>query len=307
MDKDKMLPYFGKKQDILNMFLPEQICGSCKKERHIYVDNGAPFLLVAHIDTVQAPRLDKYNRGAGFDDRLGVYMGHKLCQERPELFDLLLTDYEEQGASTAEFFWPSHDYKLIIGLDREGDDYVDYGYASDELHNALSSYRFMQGFGSFSDICFMDHIEVNKINIGMGTYSGHSSKSGFHRPILELQIERLLSFCEDHRDTDWPIVVQDIWQRRGWGNGWNDEWYDKSYIKPLPSNRWPPPDSFCVDEDDEDWPWMEKCDLCGQQCNSDDMEWIEDCLVCPDCYHECLLDEPILSWEEEERQRLMKG
>jgi hypothetical protein len=207
MRKQDLLPYFRSKDAILAMFPKQQHRGRQKRERHIYADNGAPILLVAHIDTVQAPRLDRVNRGAGFDDRLGVYLGHQLVWAYPHLFDLLLTDYEEQCASTAEYFTPSHDYNLIVGLDREGEDYVDYGLASQELRDALEQGGFTQEVGTFSDICFMDHIRANKINVGLGTQKGHSSHSSFDMGIFYRQVRRLIAFCELHRDTQWPKAV----------------------------------------------------------------------------------------------------
>lgn len=215
MNKQDLAPYFGSKEAILTMFSEHQRRGKMKQERHVYVDNGAPFLLVAHIDTVQTPRLDRVNRGAGFDDRLGVYLGHKLVRERSHLFDLLLTDYEEKASSTALYFTPSHDYKLVIELDREGEDYVDYGLASDKLHAALKECGFTFGEGSFSDICFMDHVKCNKINIGLGTKHGHSKHSRFDMGVFYRQVKRLLDFSELNRDKHWPEADGNL----GWGWG----------------------------------------------------------------------------------------
>lgn len=209
MRKQDLMPYFGSKKAILGMFPAHQHRGGKRRERHVYVDHGAPLLLVAHIDTVQTPRLDRVNRGAGFDDRLGVYLGHKLVQERPDLFDLLLTDYEESGGSTAAYFTPSHDYHLVVELDREGEDYVDYGLSSYELRQALDDGGFEMGQGIFSDICVMDQVECNKINLGLGTYNGHSKNSGFDVNVFYRQVRRLLDFAELHRDAKWPEAVGD--------------------------------------------------------------------------------------------------
>lgn len=219
MRKQDLSPYFGGKREILRMFPAHQHRGKRRKERHIYVDNRAPVLLVAHIDTVQTPRLDRVNRGAGFDDRLGVYLGHKLVRSRPDLFDLLLTDYEETGGSTAAYFTPSHDYKLVVELDREGEDYVDYGLASSELRWALEDCGFTHQQGLFSDICMMDHVKCNKFNLGLGTHHSHSKDSGFDMGVFERQVKRLLDFVEMYKDITWP-------EADGKDRGWFGSVYD---------------------------------------------------------------------------------
>jgi len=183
------------------MFSPGQVVGMGKR-KHVYVDNGSPILLVAHVDTVQTPRLNQDQcTGAGFDDRLGVCLAHKLVKEYPAIFDLLLTDFEESGGSTAAFFNPTHEYNLVVELDREGGDYVDYGLASDELHDLLASYGFTKGRGSYTDICSMPQVECCKINVGIGTFNSHGKKSGYDKAVADLQIARLLSFIRDHHDT----------------------------------------------------------------------------------------------------------
>lgn len=280
MNKQDLAPYFGGKEAILKMFSNAQRRGGSKRERHVYVDNGAPFLLVAHIDTVQPPRLDRVNRGAGFDDRLGVYIGHKLVRERPYLFDLLLTDYEETASSTAVYFTPSHDYRLVVELDREGEDYVDYGLASDELRAALEAGGFTYGLGSFSDICFMDHVRCNKINIGLGTKHGHSAHSRFDMGVFYRQVRRLLDFAESHRDITWPEAQADIWG------------FFRNDTKHMDVDC---PRELIYDKRNERFPrqylndrvqWLE-CDSCGDLCDVDELvyDYLYDGFLCGSCHH----------------------
>ncbi len=250
INKSTLSPYFKRKSDILAMIPIHQVHNQIKRERYVYVDNGAPLLLVAHIDTVQPPRLDSANRGAGFDDRLGVYLGHTLATERPDLFDLLLTDYEECGRSTAEFFEPTHAYRLVVGLDREGEDYVDYGLASDELRDALARAGFIRGVGSYSDVCSMGHVRCNKFNVGLGIAGSHSAHSTFDQGVFERQTRRLMAFVDRHRDTTWPEVVE------------VDEW--------GPWGLW-----------DERLAWMEEEDMLMSDAT---MELVE-CLGCGDVGH----------------------
>ena len=297
MNKQDLAPYFGSKEAILTMFSEHQRRGKMKQERHVYVDNGAPFLLVAHIDTVQTPRLDRVNRGAGFDDRLGVYLGHKLVRERSHLFDLLLTDYEEKASSTALYFTPSHDYKLVIELDREGEDYVDYGLASDKLHAALKECGFTFGEGSFSDICFMDHVKCNKINIGLGTKHGHSKHSRFDMGVFYRQVKRLLDFTTLHTDSTWPKAEDDAWKffHYGWKHTCDD--CCDCCLEPTPfkdlthdtqNGRFLCPDCVqhmreCLNECVQ---WFE-CESCGDPCNIDELAYdhLYGGFLCGSCRH----------------------
>jgi len=209
MTINELRPYFWSKDSILRMFSQRQLKGVVKSERYVCVDHGAPLLLVAHIDTVHTPRLDTVTKGAGFDDRLGVYAAHQLCLRYPTWFDLLLTDYEEQIASTAKFFEPTHQYHVVIGLDREREDYVDYGLASDELREVLRVVGFTRGIGTWSDIGSMDHVDCNKINVGLGAYNGHSTHSGFDLGEYHRQIARVVAFARDYREHVWPTAEYD--------------------------------------------------------------------------------------------------
>lgn len=194
MNKTEISKFFGKKKTLLKQFEGHVVGGGI--QRYVYVDNNAPVLLVAHIDTIQTPKLTRGNTGAGFDDRLGCFLANQLAKEYPECFDLLLTDYEETGGSTARYFKPSHEYNFVVELDREGSDYVDYGLASDEMTAALEMEGFVKGQGSYSDILELDHLQCSKINLGIGTYNGHGVNSGFNEPVADLQINLLLAFVD---------------------------------------------------------------------------------------------------------------
>ena len=201
MNKTNMGKYFGRKDTLMKQFRKGQIYGNWDTH-YIYVDNNSPVLLVAHMDTVQTPELRAGNTGAGFDDRLGCFVGHQLVKNYPQWFDLLITDYEESGSSTAEFFCPSHEYNFVVELDREGAGYVDYDLASEELQQYLWVYGLECNWGSYSDIVEMDFIKCSKINLGLGTYNGHaeSPHSGFIESTLDSQIKKLLNFVEDYHD-----------------------------------------------------------------------------------------------------------
>lgn len=194
MDKNGIGKFFGKKSTLLKLFKYDIV--GFDETRYVYVDNEAPVLLVAHIDTVQKPRLEKWNTGAGFDDRLGCFLGYQLVNKYPQWFDLLLTDYEETGNSTAEFFEPSHEYNFVVELDREGMNYVAYGLACDEMKLALEMCGLDLEYGTYSDILELDHLKCSKINLGIGCYNSHGLHSGFQESVTDSQIEKLLNFVE---------------------------------------------------------------------------------------------------------------
>ena len=260
MRKAELLPYFGGKQRIIDMFPPECLYGSKKRYRYVHVNNEAPILLVAHIDTVISPRLVKVNTGAGFDDRLGVYAAHKLLQAYPQWFDLLLADYEEEGKSTAGYFLPKHPYKLVIELDREGTGFVDYDLASDSLKKTLKAYGLEEHLGSFSDICFLWNVKCNMINVGLGIFNSHSPNSGFHIHDFQQQMKKLLFFLEDNHNVDWPEAEGESFY------GWDQ--YRRAYSR----------SSYSYDDD----AWM-KCEWCGKYFSQDKLSVIDSSILCGEC------------------------
>ena len=206
IDFEELPAFFVAKKHLLNRFR-DKIIGT-KKTRVVYFDNKAPILLVSHVDTVQTPRLESCGmRGAGFDDRLGCYLSYTLQQQRPDLFDVVWCDYEESGRSTGQHFTPSHDYNFIIELDREMDDFVDYDLAdSDFLTKFKEVTNIEHGWGSFSDIASMDHIDSTKINLGIGIAQGtnHSPNSRFYPFMCLSQIDKMMKFVELYKNQHWP-------------------------------------------------------------------------------------------------------
>jgi hypothetical protein len=148
-----------------------------------HIKNGGTVLLVAHIDTVLPPckpRVKKKRiKAIGLDDRLGVYMAIKLMENLSGLVDVLITDDEEIGLSSAELMTKEElfKYNVIIGLDRRGTDFVSYGMADKDLINAYKEYA-DYGFGSFSDIAYLeDSASCGCINVGIGYYKAHEKDS----------------------------------------------------------------------------------------------------------------------------------
>lgn len=272
-------PYFGNKKSIWRLFanhihMDDRVG---KRTRYAYVDNGAGVLLVAHIDTVQPPRLDDETTGAGFDDRVGVALGHYLVREYPDSFDLLLTDYEESGGSTARYFKPSHEYRIVVELDREGEDFVDYGLASEETIAEMEEWGFRWNWGSYTDICSMPQVKCDKVNIGVGVYHSHSPQSGYRPTEMWRQVARLLGWLGvdesqepvhypsgrgmEPEERQWEVYGEegeDTWiadrlREQGWGEDQIEE-----ELRGLGEYEWEcgrdwPEDWPNVDDEEEDW------------------------------------------------------
>ena len=164
----------------------------------IYQDNGSKILAVAHLDVVmkQKPKLSK-NGGRIYapqlDDRLGA---HILLDVLPEFieFDLLLTTNEECGASTAEFFESEREYNWMFEFDRALNDVVTYQYESEDWELALSEFFGFPNYGSYTDICDLDHLGICGVNVGCGYNLQHTTKCYADLSMTEKMIQRFLNF-----------------------------------------------------------------------------------------------------------------
>lgn len=176
---------------------------------YIYRDNPrAKILGVAHLDTVLNGNFktkktwdkDIHVYSPALDDRLGVYT---LCQLLPKLgieFDLLLTEGEEIGHSTAEYFESHKSYNWMFSFDRRGHDVVMYQYDTPELRNDLESCNLKPGRGSFSDISFLYHLGIRGINVGTGYHGEHSHKCYASINELTSQIIKFKRFYDTFKD-----------------------------------------------------------------------------------------------------------
>jgi len=175
---------------------------------YIYKDNGSKILGVAHLDTVL--NTNHFHRvkvaedtmiiNAQLDDRLGVYALTSLLPSLGIKFDLLLTEGEEQGRSTAAWFESAKDYNWIFSFDRRGTDVVMYQYESKVLIKALESSKFRVGTGSMSDISFMEHLGVKCFNVGTGYHGEHSNMCYANMTEFKSQIRRFQHFYNHNKD-----------------------------------------------------------------------------------------------------------
>jgi hypothetical protein len=301
INTDELRPYFCAKRQLVTTLSEAGLLVGTKKTKYAFRDNNAPILLVAHIDTVQTPALnDDGLTGAGFDDRLGVYLADKLSMIYPKTFDMLLCDYEETGQSTAQFFKPTHDYNFIIELDRAGSGYVDYGLASASFRATFEEYTGLKhSYGSFSDICMLDQCNCSKFNLGIGYELAHSKDSWFDPLTCILQIEAMLHFVCAYKDTYFEPGIGWTYQyhRQSWKRNYNSsktiyKWNQKTQTKVDDKDK---KDEISKTGYNPDW-WEKYNDRYGL--NISDYELNEGTVECEHCCQYFPIDDiSIVTWE----------
>tara|TARA_Y100000310_G_scaffold34140_1_gene32280 strand:- start:164 stop:1300 length:1137 start_codon:yes stop_codon:yes gene_type:complete len=174
----------------------------------IFKDNGAKVLAVGHLDWVMNSEPKQTGRWyvgcPQLDDRLGVAVILDLLPSLGIHADILLTDSEELGCSTAEHFVAPKEYNWIFEFDRAGMDTVMYKYHTAELASLLESYHFLVGRGSFTDICELDHLGVAGFNFGTGYHGQHTMACWAdirETLIMAHKFRRFYTDCKDKRFT----------------------------------------------------------------------------------------------------------
>jgi hypothetical protein len=172
-----------------------------KGSAYKFIDNGANILAVAHLDI--HPNIAQDNFFAecdervyspALDDRLGVYILLDLLPALGINVDVLLTDDEEVGLSTAQLFDTQKQYNWMFQFDRRGTDVVMYQYHSSGLCDLLESVGFNVGVGSFSDICYLDHLGIVGFNFGTAYYKEHTLACYANLSEIETQVEKFVAF-----------------------------------------------------------------------------------------------------------------
>jgi hypothetical protein len=214
---------------------------------YAYRDNGASVLAVAHLDTVvgHAARRCVFAETASgtvchsgaLDDRLGAYTILHLLPALGINVDILLTTGEESGMSTAEFFEANADkeYDWVIEFDRGGMDVVMYQYDDKETAELVRKSGARVGQGSFSDIAYLEHLEVKCFNWGTGyTGPGHNYHSARAHVWLDDYFLMVAYFLNFHADNAGVYLPHDArWARSGrrgsghWGSAsGSGHWWD---------------------------------------------------------------------------------
>lgn len=190
---------------------------------------GSKILIVAHCDHVDCGSdhfaIDSENDtvfSTRLDDRLGVYA---ILDYLPSIgiegYDVLLTNYEEKGQSTARNFRTNKQYNWIVSFDRRGTDVVVYDYIDDQWLSALGEH-WMIGQGSFSDISMLEHLGACAANIGIGYHHEHTMGSCVYIEEFLKQMEAFRNFWDRHAHTAFPWSPRES-EREGWRAWYADE------------------------------------------------------------------------------------
>ena len=231
-----------------------------------YKNQGSDILAVAHLDSVCKPShfvlVQIPNKGdivfsPVLDDRAGVYIITKLLPSLGINMDILLTEDEEIGASTAYFFNSSKEYKWGVEFDREHDDVVlyDYEYNNPQWVQAIKESKFKIGIGTFSDISYLEHLGCSFLNIGTGLVRGHSEYAHIIVDDLVYNVEKFINFYNKYKDTKFPYSMPN-YETPGHDLSWflpKEYWHNKTtkhYRKAEPTDL---PFLTLETEDDELW------------------------------------------------------
>ena len=207
----------------------------------IHIDQGGDTLAVAHLDWVKwtKPKFSKKRNRIycpQLDDRLGVWVILDLLPTLGVYSDVLLTDSEERGRSTAKSFTTSKTYNWMYQFDRRGTDTVLYDYDSKENRQRLEESGLTTGYGSFSDICRLDHLGISGWNVGTGYHHEHSLQCYAELNDTLSQAIKFSGFWEKHKGEYIPAPPKPEYTfyggygrvYGGYGGGWGmDEVHDQ--------------------------------------------------------------------------------
>ncbi|MFO0822542.1 MAG: hypothetical protein U0792_05380 [Gemmataceae bacterium] len=143
-------------------------------------------------------------RCPALDDRLGAYILIDLLPSLGVYFDLLLTDAEEQGRSTAAYFKPPRAYNWMFSFDRAGTDVVLYQYENRDLRELLQKNGFSVGLGSRSDIAYLGHLGCKGMNVGCGYHGAHRPTCHMILSETETMVSQFAAFWRLYAATPLP-------------------------------------------------------------------------------------------------------
>jgi hypothetical protein len=177
--------------------------------RYWFKDNGkdSKVLAVAHLDSrrpfihfaVPHLRMDTLIYCPTLDDRLGAYVILDYLPKMKIKYDILLTEGEEVGNSTAQFFKPptEKEYNWIFMFDRAGTDVAMYDYKDDFTTKLLKEYDLEATYGQYSCIAELEELGVKGFNFGAGYHNNHSDWAFASKIELMENIKKFVSFYLD--------------------------------------------------------------------------------------------------------------
>jgi len=168
----------------------------------------APVLAVAHLDFVGSTPAPYSLQSGGdvvvsraLDDRLGVFallhtIPKLLGNKRP--YNVLLTENEEAGHSTAALFHANKSYNWMFSMDRAGTDCAYYTFTDKPWLDHLRKAGWAVSEGSYSCIAEMDHWGACAINFGVAYNSQHSDSCWADLDEYSNQVKRVVKFYIDN-------------------------------------------------------------------------------------------------------------
>ena len=226
--------------------LPGEVFETESGSRFHFIDNDADILIVAHCDSVQGQNFVRTDRhkvySPSLDNRIGVWLALSELPKRGVKADILLTDDEERGMSTASLFAAStanrKQYKWIAQFDRMGYDAACYQYMEPALSEKLRKHGYTPVNGSYTCICTMEALGVKAVNFGVGYNNYHSMNSYIWLNELYTLIDMFLGFYNEFKDEAMPHTMRPAVKFTSYGTGTSvrnfrsyddDDWYGESY------------------------------------------------------------------------------
>lgn len=206
----------------------------------VYRNQGANVLGVAHRDSVHEPKYHGKHTIDGetflfaptVDDRVGTYVVLDLLPKLGIVTDILLTEGEETGRSTARYFDSEKQYNWMFSFDREGTDCVMYEYEDVATRKFVQGYGFDVNFGSFSDICFLEDLKCKGFNFGTGYYASHNKAAFMSPDDLMWQVAKFVVLFNENKD----VKMEHVETRGRYGyyggryHGSFAAWYDDEVV-----------------------------------------------------------------------------
>lgn len=204
------------------------VFNDAKQHGYVYIDRGSDILVVAHADSVQQKRFFKREQNGGsviyspsLDDRLGCAIVIDILPLLGITADVLITDEEECGNSSAESFTTDKKYKWIAEFDRMLGDVVTYSYTEAEWESAIAKHFGRSGWGIYSDICEMESLGCCAVNIGVGYENYHSISAWADLNITYGNLVKFIEFYKEFKDKHFEHT------KRAWGSFGGG--YDRGY------------------------------------------------------------------------------
>jgi hypothetical protein len=274
--------------------------------KYIYKQNNANILAVAHLDSVHGHNhfglIESKDETRIYcptlDDRLGAYLILEFLPLFGLKYDILLTDNEETGNTSAKIFNlpKGKKYNWMFSFDRHGDDVVHYRYYE------IRKYLEQAGFGSteishgaFSCIDSLDKLECLGANFGTGYHEEHNLWAYAVMGETIKNVNRFLDFYDKFANQHLEYKSTPITTYPSHGE---EDWEGYGRNQPILTNWWHIKCIFCEKiftyADARDGIYKNVCLACEKLCREClgceavymPIEGVDDFDLCQDCIHD---------------------